>query len=293
MSTENQVVDETANFETVLDDMPVIEEVVDTKESDPTSEEKKDDSETKAETKDTTGEDAEPAKQSESKKANGVQKRINEITRQREEAKRENEKLKRDIEALKKSKDTPKEEKISSPKEDDFETYDEYLEALGDYTDKISKQETVEKEPEAKKESEPEKGEGLSDEETTAMAIIKETIGTSEKPKDFDEVALAPDVEITGDMLIALSECEDPAKVMYYLGKNKGLASDIASMSPTKQAMEIGRLDGNVKPPKPTEVSKAPEVIEPVKGQDVQEKSVNDMDFKEYEAWMNKRERGG
>lgn len=280
MSTE-ETFDETANFETTTSDLPIVEENVEKSDDESINSESKTD-ENNAEGKEPTKSDdnTESAKNDEPKKENGVQKRINKITREREEARRETERLRKENEELKKGN---QKEESKEPKESDFETYDEYLEAIEGFEKKESK------EPEKKSEDQNKEQSGLTDSQITAMAVIKESISSAEKPQDFDEVALAQDVEITGEMLEAIAECDDPAKVMYHLGKNKDLAYSISKGSPAQQMREIAKLDLNVKPPKPKEVSKAPDVIEPVLGVDVHEKPISEMSYSEYEAHMNKK----
>lgn len=155
---------------------------------------------------DDPGKDSDTAAQDKTNKSNGVQKRIDKVVREREDLRRQNEaKDKRIAELEGKGKaDVAKE-----PVEADFETYDAYLDALDAYDNKPESVES--KKPEEAKD---EPG-ALTDNQKTAMAVIRESIEAASKPDDFEAVALDPKVPITGDMLEALAECEDPAKVMY------------------------------------------------------------------------------
>ena len=87
-------------------------------------------------------------------------------------------------------------------------------------------------------------------------------------------------------MLEALSECDDPAKVMYHLGQNKDLAAQIAGKTPAQQMREIAKLDLTItsKPKKPTKITNAPDAITPVSGTDSQKKAESEMSFAEFEA---------
>lgn len=292
---EKKPVDETAGFEVVSSDVPVVEKQVEKKDDEPINSESKsnEDKPPQEETK-KSDDNAESAKNNEPKKENGVQKRISKLVGERENVKRENEKLQKQIDELKKGKESKEKKALSEPKEDDvgedgkplYETYDEYLNAIDSYG-KSSK------EPEAKapEKSDESKEPGLTDAQKTAMGIVQEIVNSAEKPKDFDEVALAEDVEVTGTMLEALAECDDPSKVLYHLGKNKAIATDIAKGTPAQQMRAIAKLDLSVKPPKPNKQSQAPEAISPVRGVDVHEKNNNDMSFSEYEEKRNKEER--
>ena len=95
-------------------------------------------------------------------------------------------------------------------------------------------------------------------------------------------------------MLEALAECDDPAKVMYHLGQNKDVATEISKGSAAQQMRAILKLDMSVNkapPPKPIKTTEAPNPIQPVKGSDTQKKSLQDQSFAEYEKEMNERER--
>ena len=235
---------------------------------------------------DSSGTDA-AAEHDKAKKPNKVQKRIDEVVRQREDAKRENEALKREMEELKGKQQKPENKgETKEPVESDFETYDEYLDALDKFdkqgTDQVSEKETA---PE-KKDTESKTDDELTDSQKTALAITQERVASADKPDDFEAVALNPDLPVTGEMLEALSECDDPAKVMYHLGQNKELATEIAGKTAVQQARAIAKLDLTVtsKPSKPTKITNAPDVIDPVNGSDSQKKTHSEMSFSEFEA---------
>ena len=292
MSVENNQ-DETVGFVTTSSDMPEVqtepqeeqqqEEQANSEAVATVGDEKQDPKgeaeEPKAEKQDDSGKDT-AADHDKGKKSNRVQKRIDQVVREREQERREKEALQRRIDELENGKQSSKE-----PVEDDFATYDEYLDALDAYDNEQSKAEP--------KQDKQEQSSELTDSQKTAMAVIQESVASADKPEDFEAVALNPEVPVTGEMLEALAECEDPAKVMYHLGQNIDLAADIASGSPAQQMRAIAKLDLTVtsKPPKPTKTTNAPDPISPVGGSDAQEKAPAEMSFAEYEAHMNKKER--
>lgn len=300
--TDEVKVDETANFVSTTSDAPAIDseieevKIEETKTDENQEGEPKAKEETKTSDDVTTGDDA-TADETKPKGKGGFQKRIDKAVREREDAKRKAESLEKRNQELERrlaDKKAPKETEPKEPKEGDFETYDEYLDAL-DVFDKAKDSSSEEQKPETQKKTETDvpKADTLSDSQRTAMAVIKEKVhDAAEKYSDFEKVALAEDVSITGEMLEALAECEDPAKVMYHLGQNKDLAQQIADSSPVQQMREITRLDisANVKPPKPVKKTSAPDPITPVSGSDVQQKPVSEMSFSEYEAHQNKIE---
>lgn len=87
----------------------------------------------------------------------------------------------------------------------------------------------------------------------------------SEKYDDFIEVVQG-EAPITEVMRDAIFDTENQADIAYYLGKNPKEAARISRMSPQRQYIEIGKLDGRdftpVKPKKPS----APAPITPIEG---------------------------
>jgi hypothetical protein len=291
-NTDNQQIDETAGFVTTSSDLPEVqpESQEPQQQEEPASSEGADTEVSEKETDKTidAGEDT-TADTEKAKKSNGVQKRIDKVTRQREEERRKNEALERENAELRAKLESPNDGKESKPPvESDYDTYDKYLDALDAYENKT---------PEKKSEKQPEQQSDevqteLTDSQKTAMAILREKVDSSDKPDNFEEVALNPDVDITAEMVEALAECDNPANVMMHLGNNKDLATEIAGQSPAQQMRAIAKIDLTVtsKPPKPTKTTKAPEPISPVSGSDAQQKDVSEMSFAEYEAHMNEKE---
>ena len=219
------------------------------------------------------------------KKRDGYQKSIDRVTRQREDEKRKNESLELRIKELE-GKNKPQDKgENKEPVEDDFETYDKYLDALDKFdkqTDQPGEKETTTE----KKDTDSKADDELTSSQKTALAITQERVSSADKPDDFDAIALNPELPVTGEMLEALSECDDPAKVMYHLGQNKDLAAQIAGKTPAQQMREIAKLDLTItsKPKKPTKITNAPDAITPVSGTDSQKKAESEMSFAEFEA---------
>lgn len=236
--------------------------------------------------------DSDTTAEQEGKKPRSAQKRIDKVVREREDAKRELEAAQRRIQELEAKKEANTDNQGKEPVESDFETYDDYLTALDKY-DSSAQDEPKGEEP-ANKDDQTSDSSQLTDAQRTAMGIIGEkTADAADKHPDFEKVALAPEVPITGDMLEALAECDDPATVMMHLGNNKDLATEIAGKSPAQQMREIAKLDLTVSytPPKPIKTTQAADPISPVSGSDAQQKPVHEMSFKEHEAHMNELER--
>lgn len=287
MSTETDQ-DETSGFVVESSDMPEVEtapqeEAEEEQASSEAVESEGDDNSDDGKESDSSAEDASEEHAEEIKPAKGVQKRINKVVKEREDAKRENEALQKRIKELEGDNSG---QEVKEPVESDFETYDQYLDALDKYDSTAETKEPA-KDSENDKQKDTSTDNTLTDSQRSAMEVIRETIGSSEnKPSDFEAIALNPEVPITGEMLEALAECDDPAKVMYHLGKNKDAAESIANKSPAQQMREIAKLDLTVKvsPPKPVKTTNAPDPISPVNGSEQQTKSDSEMSFAEFEA---------
>lgn len=247
------------------------EQEVSTSDETPSSEE-----ESQAEQEQDTSKEA---KEADNQGQTRYQKRIDKLVRQREEAERAKRQLEDELNFYKsKERAIPKEEpKELSPL--DFETYEEYEEALNKQTKRA--------EPKAEKfES---KNVDITFE--TAVRKLDDVFEDArDKYNDFDDVIRNPQVNITRDMVLTLSELENAGEVAYYLAQHAKESSKIAELSPYKQAIELGKLSDKLLNPVKVEkkTTKAPDPISPVgSGGDVTTKDPSKMSFKEYEAFMN------
>lgn len=166
------------------------------------------------------------------------------------------------------------------PREEDFENYAEYTEALTDW--KVDQREAK-----WKAEQEAAKGPPAPSERDIRF---NEAISTaSEKYEDFEDVAFAPTVPITERMVEIMKDCEHPVDVAYYLGKHLQECVAISHMTPTAAAIAIGKIDVAMKekPPSPTpkKVSGAPAPIKPVGSGEIVMKDPTKMSMAEYKKW--------
>lgn len=81
-----------------------------------------------------------------------------------------------------------------------------------------------------------------------------------QKHPDFDAVVQASATTITDSMVSMMSEHDDPEDIYYYLGQteHKSEAARIATLSPARQAHEIGKIADQIK-------AKRPDPMEPMK----------------------------
>lgn len=228
-----------------------------------------------AKKEETKKEEPKPAEETEAEKeAKGVQKRINELTRARREAERERDALKAELEAAKKPV-----EKVSDgkPKMEDFETLDEYNEAMIDFkTAEALEKQKVQQVKQTEKQIE-------QAEHAAKVARLNESAA---KYPDFKEAVIdktGDELPISENMAIIILDIDEetvtPADVLYYLAQNPDESRKIYNMAPAAAARAIGKIEAKLetaakkesasaapeaKPAK--KETKAPDPIKPLSG---------------------------
>ncbi len=182
----------------------------------------------------------------------------------------------------------PKQEvakQADAPRVDDFETYEDYLDARADYI------------AERKFESKiAEHAQRVQAQSTQAyQAKINETWGEKvtaarDKYSDFDEVIESAEQPITPVIAHALKVSAIGGDIGYYLAKNPSEMDRLAKLDPFTTAIEIGKLEAKLShtPPK-TEVSKAPEPITPMGGKSETKKDPANMTDAEFRDWRRRQ----
>lgn len=205
----------------------------------------------------------EPTDVSEEKpKRKGFLDRINELTAHRRTAERERDELQERLQAI--------ESRLSEPKPaaqptailpDNFETYDEYVQALAE--DKAKK--VIQRQIEELQQREEQNRQSARQSEIQA-ALMSKMESAAERYDDFAEVVTDPNTQITATMVEALADAENAGDIAYFLGKNPDKARAIAALSPLAQAREIGRIDERLGATQKTVKKPAP-VTAPVRGE--------------------------
>lgn len=235
-----------------------------------------------------TGKDETPAeKETWPQKQSRYAKRITELTRDREMALRKAADLEAEVAAL---KGKPKEDgavpKGERPKAENFETYDDYIVALGEW----SAARTIEER--TKKSAKKEEADTRSETEIRFQAQIETAKSEIE---DFEKVVFDPKLPISQDMMSVLKESDRGAEVLYYLGQHPEEAGRIYPLSPIGAAKELGRIEERLekKPavpaPKKKVISEAPEPINPVEDSGHVDKEPHEMSNAEYRRWRLKK----
>lgn len=217
----------------------------------------------------------------------GVQKRIDQAIAKQRAAEREAAQLKAELARVKQEAAKPPETK---PDPNKFEDQTAYLEALAEWK---AKETLKAKEAEQAKTDE----EVEQEEEKARVETMMET--GREKYEDFDAVVLAENLKISPEMIEAAMISEIGAEVLYFLGKNPKEAARLSAIrNPVSVAREIGKIEAKLTSdpeagkPKPREVSKAPDPINPIKPGAVSDNALESLDMKTYIAKRKEKESG-
>lgn len=138
--------------------------------------------------------------------------------------------------------DGKREEPKGPPKREDFDTYEEYLDAKADYTSrKASREEREAAEAEARKKRVADERQKTEREfKKRAEAVMKEI------PDWADTIESAEGVMITEAMGEAIQESELGPRILYHLVQNPDEADRISQLSPKAQLREIGKLEAKI-----------------------------------------------
>lgn len=200
----------------------------------------------------------------------GVKKRIDKVTRQKYEAIAEANRLKAELEQLR-AQIAPKQE---APDISQFDTLDDYVEAVAEY--KLNQKTQATQSQQAQ--------------QTQAQAVAQDWVAKVNKARsvapDFDEVfSNVADVPFAQVALDAVAQHPKGAEIAYILGKDPSEAYRIAALAPYQQLMAIGEVAARANLPKPKTVSTAPSPVKPVSGGASNSAPPADMD--EWVKWRN------
>lgn len=119
--------------------------------------------------------------------------------------------------------------------------------------------------------------------ETEVADYWRETVDDARSRfSDFDKVALNPGLAVSSAMRDVILSSDQGADVLYELGRNPNLASEIAKLSPVEAALRLGRIEGALSRPKPKIKSSAPAPIKPVQGRATPQRDPEKMSMSEY-----------
>lgn len=217
------------------------------------------------------------------KKKQTAQERINEITKKYRDAERDVEYWKnladaRFDEAL--SDDppaSPPKESGDRPKQNTFESIEDYEDALLNwYTQKRDTERTQKRSQREIQES--------------VQQFNKKAAKIKEEYPDFDQVVETP--VFTDAMRKTLFTIEHGPMVAYHIAKNKEIAQEIVKYPPERQMYEISKIETQLLLAQKTKkVSEAPSPLKPVGDNSQGETDPSKMSMTEYMVWEEQKEK--
>jgi hypothetical protein len=188
----------------------------------------------------TDGNEEVESSESDSEGKSGFQKRIDELTAKRREEERQRIAAEERAEYWK-SKAIPEKKKAPSvrPKVDDFEDYDDYIEALTDYKADIAVEKAVSK------------IEAKTAKQTVEQKLSNYHNAGISKFEDFQSTISR--ATITETMRDVLLDTDNGVEIGYHLGQNIAESQRIANLPDYMQAVELGKIAAKLetKPMKP------------------------------------------
>lgn len=270
-----------------------VEETIETEEEIQEEVETPEDSEEEIESEEDEDPEESEEEEEKPKKKNGFKKRIDKFKTKLSKKDEEIEYWKQ--EALKANQSKPEEKteekKVinndNRPSVDDFDEYEDYLEALVEYKAEEKIREKESKENEKAK---------LTKEQEKAQEFGQKLNSFREQTPDFDEVMEeVEDMEVSAATKEAIVYSENGPALMYELAKNPSELERINSLPPILAAKEIGKLEASLEKPVNKEIktkTKAPRPIKPVgRGGSKVSKDISDPNLTqaEYEQLRNEQ----
>lgn len=220
------------------------------------------------------------------KRKERVQKRIDQLTKQRYEAERRARELEEENRKLK------SERSAEPPKDDprpDFDTYD----SVAQYQHDIEA--WARRQAQRESQAQPSEPEGPSVDVQQAIDRIENAaLDAADRYPDFDQVVRDPSLPLNDEMLVAASDTNNVADVLYHLGKNPEEARRLSQLQGSSLVREMGRLEARLERPSEsqgTQQSRAPEPIRTVGGSRAKrEPKVSEMSTEEFIAYRNRQE---
>lgn len=180
------------------------------------------------------------------------------------------------------SNQTEKPDASGKPKQDDFDSHEEWVEALAEWKadQKIQVAETKRKESEVKSEF-----------QKRAQKYVEQVKTFAEEHEDFQEVMEdVDDIPMSVTVQEAILSSENGPELAYQMAKNRDLYEQICRMPALQAARAIGKFEASLtksETPAPKKVTKAPPPPKPVGSNAVSsiKKSIDDPNLsqREYE----------
>jgi len=190
----------------------------------------------------------------------GFQRRIDRLTREKYELQAQLEAAQRQLAAKPAAPaEAPKPAPNGKPKLEDYDTHEEFVEALTDWKIAQKTQEFSERAAREKAQAE---------QQAKQQTWLERKAEAAKRIPDLEEV-LDQELPLTPAMRDTILESEKGPDLAYWLGTHPTECARIAKLSPLAAARELGRVEASFeKPPAPEskKVTNAPKPIKPVAG---------------------------
>lgn len=213
----------------------------------------------------------------------GVQTRIDELTKARRAAEREAEFWKRVAEGQAPAQEPAKAAANEKPNKENFESYDEYVEALATWR---AREIITQHEQERSK---------RTVEETRQTTWTERLKATRAEIPDFDEIVGGSEIPIKPHVAEELSDSEHGPALAYHFAKNPEVLERLNGLPPKEAVRAIAKLEATLfskkedPAPQPKPVSKAPVPVAPVRGNAAAIPTPDKMSMDEYVAMRKKQ----
>lgn len=190
----------------------------------------------------------------------------------------------RELARLQEAAKAPQVDTSTAPKREDFDDYEQYIEARAEYSAVQAAEKRLSAAEKARAEAESKAQE--SEQARAFQQARDDTVDRGcEVYDDFEDVTGSDDLHITPVMADALLSSERGHDVWYHLGKNPEKAEKIAAMHPVQQIYELGRIEANLAGGKTA--SGAPPPTKPVSARGSSSNTLSDK--LSTAEWMKKR----
>lgn len=170
------------------------------------------------------------------------------------------------------------------PKEADFGTYEEYLAARSAWqaVRAIDDRQVADQTRALEQQQATIQARQQAHQELVRQNWTEQVADAKTRYADFEAVAYTAPIPESAAPIIA--EMDRGADVAYHLGLNPQKAQALARMSPTRQAMELARLEMSLAAPQPRTATQAPDPVTPVKPKAAASTDPAKMSMAEYMA---------
>ncbi len=177
--------------------------------------------------------------------ASRVQQRFDELTRDKYAERAARERVERELDELRRAlrQQQQPQDGDGAPKRDQFDDYESYIEARASYRatkEMVGRLEAMQRQVAEQQRAEHE----LRERNSVLQAIADSTAKFRSQAKDFDDAMEAiADIPSSPILERAIATADNPAAILYALGKDPERARNIAMMDPLQQAKMIGKIE--------------------------------------------------